>query len=225
MCECERFNWVFNQGVMLSVPIRYSRQGSPAGCFWTTTPSKREIMIPHSNSKKINNVTPLSLSLSITPSLSPSSTSLLQVRSMMWENEKKKNWEEGESRYESVSCHMTGKTRESNMSSKPIWFSAVSSGLPHVTNHFQRPSDTHTYTAEHVTHCGEGTTTVIVFFFFFRVHHNNLWCTHFIPHVKRHYSCCFPLIASSFFHVIWRQRIQKYISRLQSHLFWCHYAE
>lgn len=63
VCEC--FNWVFNQGVMLSVPIRYSMQGSPAGCLWTTTPSKREIMIPHSDSKKINNATPLSLSLSL----------------------------------------------------------------------------------------------------------------------------------------------------------------
>lgn len=49
VCEC--FHWVFNQGVMLSVPIRYSRQGSPAGCLWTTTPSKKQIMIPHSGSE------------------------------------------------------------------------------------------------------------------------------------------------------------------------------
>lgn len=50
--EC--FHWgFFNQGVTLSVPIRYSRQGSPAGCFWTT-PSKKQIMLPHSDSKKIN---------------------------------------------------------------------------------------------------------------------------------------------------------------------------
>lgn len=207
---------------MLSVPIRYSMQGSPAGCFWTTTPSKREIMIPHSDSKKINNVTPLSLSLSLHLYLPPPRFAPSQIDDVRkWNKTMRGRWEQV---WECVLSHDRGKTRESNMSSKPIWFSAVSSGLPHVTNHFQRPSDTHTYAAEHVTHCREGTTTVIVFFFSC-VHHNNMWCTHFIPHVKRHYSCCFPLIASSFFHVIWRQRIQKYISRLQSHLFWCHYAE
>lgn len=89
MCECECFNWVFNQGVMLSVPIRYSRQGSPAGCFWTTTPSKREIMIPHSDSKQIN-VTPLSLSLSLHLYLPPPR---LCSKSDRWCEKMKQNYE------------------------------------------------------------------------------------------------------------------------------------
>lgn len=77
VCEC--FNWVFNQGVMLSVPIRCSRQGSPAGCFSTTTLSKRQIMIPRSDSEN-QHYSSLAFSLPLALSLhQPIFISLLHI--------------------------------------------------------------------------------------------------------------------------------------------------
>lgn len=174
---CERFNWVFNQGVMLSVPIRCSRQGSPAGCFRTTTPSKRQIMIPRSDSEnqQRHSSLPLSLSFFLSRSLSPPFhqpvfISLLHIFApsqidgvRKWNITMRGRW--GQVRV----CLVTRseKTRESNMSRKPIWFSAVSSGLTHVTSHFPRLSDTHAYT--HVPCCvfctaGESTNNNCVVF-------------------------------------------------------------
>ena len=70
VCVWECFHWIFNQGVTLSVPIGYSRQGSPASCFWTTTPSKKQIMLPQSNAPR--KWTTLLLSFSLSPVHQPS---------------------------------------------------------------------------------------------------------------------------------------------------------
>lgn len=49
---------------------------------------------------------------------------------------------------------------------------------------------------------------------------DGVWSPNFIPHVKSHYSFCFPLIDSSFLHFISRLYAQGFISRLLSRLFW-----
>lgn len=100
----------------------------------------------------------------------------------------------------------------------------MSSGLPHVTNHFQRSSDTrhkHTHTRQlHCRGCNtlQRCTATIIGFLCLGVCSDNMWSSHFIPHVKRYYSCCFPLIDSFFFHFISSECVQGRISRLRSHL-------
>lgn len=76
-------------------------------------------------------------------------------------------------------------------------------------DHQMPGTNTHTSctrATEYVTNC-ETCTAVIIVFFCLRICSDNMWSSHFIPHVKRHYSCCFPLIDSSFFHFICSQRV------------------
>lgn len=149
MCECECFNWVFNQGVMLSVPIRYSRQGSPAGCFWTTTPSKREIMIPHSDSKKINNATPLSLSLSLHLYLPPPR---LCSKSDRWCEKMKQNYERKVRAGMRVPCHMTEGKQENLIWAANQYDSVLCPLASHMSQTIFRDHLTHTLTLQSMLH-------------------------------------------------------------------------
>lgn len=65
-----------------------------------------------------------------------------------------------------------------------MWFSVLPSGFSHATKHFQ------------------SNTSIVTVFLCLLVCSDNMRCSHFIPHVTRHYSCCFQLIDSSFFHFI-----------------------
>lgn len=113
-----------------------------------------------------------------------------------------------------------GRTRESNMRSNqydsalcPLAF-LMSQAI--FKDHRIR-THTHTQTAWDATNCKKCTVIVIVFFCLC-ICTDNMWSSHFIPHVKRHYSCWFPLIDSFFFHFIFSQRVQGLISGLCSHL-------
>lgn len=72
-----------------------------------------------------------------------------------------------------------------------------------------------TSTAQFITRAA-----TIIEFLCFGICIEGVWSPNFIPHVKSHYSSCFPLIDSSFLHFISRLCAQGFISRLPSCLFW-----
>ena len=215
VCVC----WVlslgfFNQGVTLSVPIRYSRQGSPAGCFWTT-PSKKQIMLPHSDSKKINS-SPSFLSL-------PPPHHAAHLRSMLQGTKRHNNRKASAAfRWEKVSCHVTRKKKmkQENLIWGAInmiqccvlWPATCHKPFPKIVRreaqtHTHTHTHTHMYAAEYENTLQRPTASIIVFLCL-GICSDNMRSSHFIPHVKRHYSCCFTLIDSSFFHFISSQRVQ-----------------
>lgn len=71
-----------------------------------------------------------------------------------------------------------------------------------------RGANTHTHVRSRVRNTLQRDTASIIVFLCLGICSDNMRSSHFIPHVKRHYSCCFTLIDSSFFHFISIQRVQ-----------------
>lgn len=167
-------------------------------------------MLPHSDSKKINS-SPSFLSL-------PPPHHAAHLRSMLQGTKRHNNRKASAAfRWEKVSCHVTRKkkneTRECNMRSNQ-YDSVLCPLARHMSQTISKDrqtrganTHTHTYAAEYENTLQRPTASIIVFLCL-GICSDNMQSSHFIPHVKRHYSCCFTLIDSSFFHFISSQRVQ-----------------